>query len=369
MWLICQRLGSGNKTFVGRYLCRSRHVKDTATNTCGYIHTNSKEVIKAGSTLSTLVKLRSDVLETLSMPTPVLPPQARVLLDDSLRKLISDRLRRRVSHLGGENLHGCRLERLEWDRSDPVDDLEVLLRGEKVHPMDSLDMLQKRFRENMRVFVLKHDELYGGKRPLLAAYVSLSHCIPSSMADIAGNQTNDTPSVATFYSINNMELGLKGIELGQGMIHGIVELLKKEFPSSLKTCVTLSPVPLFRSWVQSVSNDIEPSWEVFEGMDVGILKDMMYGFGAQSILDEEGSLLSAALLALEKTKYDPVLYAMLEKPLVRLCRIYMERKIDPVERFHVENGASLYRINHSADLSWQGTRNSYGLMANYWYPI
>lgn len=338
----------------------------------------SRGNVNVGSTLSTLVQLRSDVLEAMSTHRHPSTLSNRVLgqINDSLRSLITDRLKKGM--LGEQHVLGCRLERLEWDKADPVDDLAVLMRGEQVHRMRSLQVLRKRFGLNKRVFVLKHDEMYGGRRPLLATFVSLSHKIPSSMLEIDTNEDTvayDAPSVATFYSINNMELGLKGIDLGQGAIHGVVHLLQKEFPHSLQTCATLSPIPGFRSWVQDIlwsKKRSISSWKLFDGVDVLVLEEKICSLGVAyegTTEDTDISLLSASLLALEKHEYAQELYNYLKSPLERLCRIYMAKCIDPVGGFHMDNGAILYKIHHNADVSHQGRLNSYGLMANYLYRI
>lgn len=318
-----------------------------------------KEICRDFSRIvSTLVKLRSEVLKHASGMDS---PRMWMWMDESLKKLIADRLQ-----------GGYRLERLEWDECDPVDDLEVLVRGEQVHPVESVEMLRTRFEGNKRVYVLKHDALH--RRPLLATYVSLCRKIPSSMEDIEEDSSRGAPSVAAFYSINNMERGLKGIELGQGMIHRVVDVLRKEFPSTLETCVTLSPIPGFRSWVRQcvtsrTGNSCVLNTEYIDHSSA--LEERVYGGGAlREPCGETHALLSDSLLALENAEhFDPVLYDLLEKPLVQLCRIYLETRVDPVFRFHVDNGARLYRINHHADMTWQGRHHSYGLMANYLYPM
>ena len=40
---------------------------------------------------------------------------------------------------------------------------------------------------------------------------------------------------------------------------------------------------------------------------------------------------------------------------------------DPVAHFHLGNGATLLRVNPTADLSPRGISNSWGVMANYLY--
>ena len=45
--------------------------------------------------------------------------------------------------------------------------------------------------------------------------------------------------------------GLSGIELGNFMIHKVVQALNREFPGQLSRFLTLSPVPGFRKWLDS----------------------------------------------------------------------------------------------------------------------
>jgi malonyl-CoA decarboxylase len=47
----------------------------------------------------------------------------------------------------------------------------------------------------------------------------------------------------------------------------------------------------------------------------------------------------------------------------------LPRQADPVARFHLHNGARLERINHQADLSVKGLKQSLGLMVNYLYDL
>ncbi|HEY8670488.1 MAG TPA: malonyl-CoA decarboxylase family protein, partial [Terriglobales bacterium] len=66
--------------------------------------------------------------------------------------------------------------------------------------------------------------------------------------------------------------------------------------------------------------------------------------------------------------------APLKEPLMQLCALYLLRRPDagepaqdPVARFHLNNGASLERIDWLADTSRKGLRESLGLMVNYLY--
>ena len=60
--------------------------------------------------------------------------------------------------------------------------------------------------------------------------------------------------------------------------------------------------------------------------------------------------------------------------LMRLCALYLMYHTthpsgDSVGKFHLTNGATLYRINWAADLSKKGLQQSAGLMVNYLYEL
>jgi malonyl-CoA decarboxylase len=63
----------------------------------------------------------------------------------------------------------------------------------------------------------------------------------------------------------------------------------------------------------------------------------------------------------------------LKPALMNLCARYLVaekrngRPLDPVARFHLGNGASVERLNWSADLSEKGIEKSAGIMVNYLY--
>lgn len=63
----------------------------------------------------------------------------------------------------------------------------------------------------------------------------------------------------------------------------------------------------------------------------------------------------------------------LEPALMRLCAWYLygEKRrgyaLNPVANFHLQNGATMWRINWLADTSPRGVANSCGIMVNYRY--
>ncbi len=53
--------------------------------------------------------------------------------------------------------------------------------------------------------------------------------------------------------------------------------------------------------------------------------------------------------------------------MLAAARALVLAKKDPVAKFHLGNGASLYRLNWQADRSERRMAESYGIMANYDY--
>lgn len=70
-----------------------------------------------------------------------------------------------------------------------------------------------------------------------------------------------------------------------------------------------------------------------------------------------------------------MLLAALQTPMMRLCTRYLlkEKKrgkaLDPVANFHVQNGATIERLNWMADRSQKGLSQSAGIMVNYLYRL
>ena len=153
-----------------------------------------------------------------------------------------------------------------------------------------------------------------------------------------------------FYSISNCQEGLRGISFGNFLIKQVVEDLVKE-RASLRTFVTLSPVPGFAEWLSEV------------------------------LADESSDLITPAeserLRVLEDPAWIHTAAAEPLKPiLLRLAAHYFldartaeGHPVDPVARFHLGNGARLERINWQGDISAKGLREAHGLMCNYRYEL
>ena len=125
---------------------------------------------------------------------------------------------------------------------------------------------------------------------------------------------------------------MAGVTFGNFLIKQVVEDLAREIPT-LKTFVTLSPVPGFARWLDRERRADAPQGLTRE--DIEALRQ----------LDEPD-------WASDKAKADAVRKALLPAAAAYFLRAKNERgrPLDPVARFHLGNGARLERIN------WLGRR-------------
>jgi malonyl-CoA decarboxylase len=243
------------------------------------------------------------------------------------------------------------LRRIDWQT--PAAILEKIIEYEAVHEIKGWDDLRRRLDPaDRRCFAFFHPSLID--EPLIFVEVALMQHIPANIQDVLqeapkNGEPSEQPTVAVFYSISNCQEGLRGISFGNFLIKQVVEDLMKE-RASLKTFVTLSPMPHFADWLA----------DVMEGHDPGL------------VTPEE----RARLEVLEDPAWIGTSVAEAVRPLLlRLAAHYFlnakadDEPADPVARFHLGNGARLERINWQGDTSPKGLREAHGLMCNYRYEI
>lgn len=278
-----------------------------------------------------------------------------------------------------------------------------------MHPMKSLDDLRRRLGPTRRVFALFHPLL--PEEPLVILHVHLefnADNIPATMTHVLTEMNDDeegddaknyshtlsTPRIATFYSISNTQPGLtRGLGLGEFLIKNAVQLLQKEFPSSLDTFVTLSPLPGFRAWVEGLTRVVDGSepemshtdWIEHISRTGALSSEVIHALSTttssrnqlfqliQSTKTSEDTTLDGDLLYPSLTnqleEIEPLLTKLAASYLVLAKNHRSGKPIDPVAGFHIHNGAEVYRINFSADLSRKGLLRSFGIMANYRYNL
>ncbi len=243
------------------------------------------------------------------------------------------------------------LRRIDWQT--PAAILEKIIQYEAVHEIRGWNDLRRRLDPaDRRCFAFFHPSLVDD--PLIFVEVALMDEIPPAIRPVL-DEPPDTgtgarePTTAVFYSISNCQEGLRGISFGSFLIKQVVEELVREMPS-LKTFVTLSPVPRFARWLdRTLADDVEG---IVSDEDRRVLKR----------LQDPGWL--------EDEDRDEALKA----PLMALAAHYFlrakasdGRPVDPVARFHLGNGARLEQINWLGDPSEKGLREGHGLMVNYRY--
>jgi malonyl-CoA decarboxylase len=237
------------------------------------------------------------------------------------------------------------LQRINWGSPGAV--LERLIDYEAVHEIRGWDDLRRRLEADRRCFGFFHPVL--PEEPLVFIEVALTDGLAASIQDLldAPSPVEDAWSAdtATFYSITNCQVGLRGIPLGNFLINQVVHELATELPE-LRQFATLSPIPRFAGWLKEART---------------------------------GGVLSASDRATLGLLDDPYWYDnprardILQPVLLRLCAQYLltvkrnGQPADPVARFHLRNGAHLERLNWMGDISLNGLRQSHGVLANYVY--
>lgn len=231
--------------------------------------------------------------------------------------------------------------RVSWDSAASV--LAKIIQYEAVHAINDWDDLRRRIQPtDRRCFAFFHPAM--PHEPLVFVEVALSRGIPNSVQGLLDENrvpiAGEEADTAVFYSISNCQQGLRGISFGNSLIKQVATDLAAEYPK-LSNFVTLSPVPGFSQWLESADSGLTTSQK------------------------------SALKYAQTSSSFDTW-----SSPLRVLCARYLTQAkrpdgqpIDPVARFHLNNGASLHNIHAMADTSPNGLSLSCGVMVNYHYDL
>jgi malonyl-CoA decarboxylase len=252
------------------------------------------------------------------------------------------------------------LRRITWDA--PASLLEKLARYEAVHRVRGWVDLKNRLDSDRRLYAFFHPRM--PSEPLIFIEVALVKGVADSIARLLDESAPvgdpAAADTAIFYSINNAQAGLAGISFGDFLIKRVVDELRREFPQ-LKTFATLSPLPGFRRWLEGRLAEAPDAFLADGEAPIG-------GAGGQSTL--------GAALAGDEWGRDEETRAALQAPLLRAAARYLvEAKRDDglpwdsVARFHLSNGAEIFRLAWWADPSPHGLKQSCGVMVNYRYRL
>ena len=217
------------------------------------------------------------------------------------------------------------LRPINW--GSPAHILEKIISYESVHAIQSWDDLRRRLQpDDRRCFAFFHPAM--PDEPLIFVEVALTRGTPNSIQTILSETHRSLAAAdsdtATFYSISNCQAGLAGISFGNSLIKTVVQHLSRDLPQ-IKTFVTLSPIPGFVKWLRE-NNQLDNS------------------SNPQTLVP----LAAHYLLAAKYRTGQP---------------------LDPVARFHLNNGALVEAVHADADISANGLAQSCGVMVNYRYDL
>lgn len=340
------------------------------------------QIHAAMDTPAWLITLRADLDATVRRLAAAKPPPANLAALRSLAAFFSDHFMRifNFQYL---------VTRLCNARNTSIALLKFISEKEGVHPADNWWNFENRLNSPDRIIItLEHFKM--PYTPLVYIEVALSKGLIRRISRIIGESRRPPDlrraDTAIFYSVNTTLAGLDGIALGAKMITRARDYLEQQYPR-LKHFATLSPVPLFREYLDRVLAGERAFLLTAEKVDANKHERFISPGGARAIagaLGGEAAPLSALLrkaLATAGWHENAALRRALERPLVEIARFYLTREkragrekgerlpnaYDPVANFHLSNGASIAGINYLANPSERGMREAYGLMVNYRY--
>ncbi|XP_017215188.1 uncharacterized protein LOC108193164 [Daucus carota subsp. sativus] len=287
----------------------------------------------------------------------------------SLRALESNLREKLITWLSPANLE---LHQITWDDSASL--LEKIVHYEAVHPISNLLDLKRRLGVGRRCFGYLHPTIPG--EPLIFIEVALMKNVAQTIQEVLWDEPpipEPEATCALFYSISSSQPGLAGINLGKFLIKRVIDVVRKDMPN-ISTFATLSPIPGFLQWLLPKLASADTFQEnMLDPEEETALLDLSMEFTA----GKSGMEIMLTLLTLnnyEWTKSDDLITA-LRAPMLRLCARYLlqEKKrgkaLDSVANFHLQNGATVGRVNWMADRSEKGLSQSGGIMVNYIYRL
>lgn len=308
-----------------------------------------------------LVDLRADLIEFASLKMSDSPHMRD--LNSTLKSLLSEWF----------SVGLLRLERITWQ--SPCEILQKISQYEAVHPVRNWTDLKRRVGPYRRCYAFTHASMPG--EPLVVLHVALTEEIANNIQGIVREfATQDADedvnkiNTAIFYSISSTQAGLQGVELGNYLIKRVVRELQSEFPHMAQFS-SLSPIPGFSSWLYGALGQHKK-----EGRATELLSEQEW----KQVQDVTGAAPGAPalealrrLISTSEWIRSDRLVRTLEPVLMRLCAWYLygEKRrgyaLNPVANFHLQNGATMWRLNWQADTSPRGIANSCGIMVNYRY--
>ncbi|MCD6413179.1 MAG: malonyl-CoA decarboxylase family protein [Elusimicrobia bacterium] len=264
--------------------------------------------------------------------------------------------------------------------------LKFIAEKEGVHPSQHWWSFEKRLSSPDRIILsLEHFKMPGV--PVVYVEIALTKGLVRNVLEIFAEKAIKVSraNTAIFYSINATFKGLGGIGLGRKMIIRAKEFLKKNYPE-ISLFSTLSPLPKFRNYLETVLKSGKSGFS----LSVGQLdkKEKNVFFGEEEIITladvlkvpQVPSEILRKIISDDKLLSDPRLSESVKKPMEKIALYYLEKEkkkvgkeavpapaFDPVENFHLSNGAYIGGVNCCGNLSPKGLKESFGMTVNYIY--
>lgn len=249
---------------------------------------------------------------------------------------------------------------ITWET--PAYILEKLIEYEAVHEIRDWDELKRRLEDDRGCFAFFHPALPG--EPLIFVQVAYTKGISGDVAPFLDKNTpieaSDMADSAIFYSISNCQKGLKGISFGNFLIKQVVQEILKRRPG-IHQFSTLSPMPALTTALDKGSIG-EDRLEILAGKKANLLKERYDVTTLTELLTEKAGALQPSDASTSSWLEDVGVFYLTQVKKG-------QEPYDPVARFHLSNGAAIYRVNPFANLKPHGLKSSAGLMVNYIYEL
>ncbi|MBA3066384.1 hypothetical protein FP828_07830, partial [bacterium] len=273
--------------------------------------------------------------------------------------------------------------------------LKYIAEKEGVHPSEHWWSFEDRLNSPDRIILsLEHFKM--PSIPLVYIEIAFSKGLIGNIEKVLAAKRNviDIAKADTviFYSVNTTFSGLAGIGMGRKMIILAKKFINEKYPQ-ISRFATLSPVPKFRAYLDTVlkneghefllkqkSIDENAKHCFFTDNEALAIRQELVKSNPQAEKYRLSDLLTS-VLCVEQWYKNPVFKANLKHPITNLTLYYMKNEkrtdrktlkrlltaFDPVENFHLSNGAYLGAINYCGNTSERGIKESYGMMVNYIY--
>lgn len=259
-----------------------------------------------------------------------------------------------------------RFERILW-HTTPRATLEKLIQYEAIHAIkDWADLQSRLVCPDRLLYAFFHPLL--GDEPLIFIEIALTQGLPpNANAILVQDRAVLAPSTCTmavFYGLSKSHRGLVGIPFGRLLLHQTIKAVMAQF-DTVKTFVTLSPIPGLVHWAMAQLNDPNSILSPPELVLLQALQNSTDASNMAQLVRDNVALMRNIIVRYIGTHAPSPEYSSAESP--NREKTETNRVINSVAHFHLGNGAELYDVQILAD--GERMQQSYGCMVNYRYDV